>query len=138
MNVKSLDHIVFIVKSLEEAGADWEAALGLTVEQRLEPEGLGVLGLTPVGEPDAGSAFIELAQPAGSEGRVAELLAERGEGMLSISIEVDDIDAAVAELKSKGVEVAAAVAGPLPETRIARIPADAAHGVPVQLIERAS
>ena len=139
MTDKRLDHVVFIVANLQEVSAVWKETLGLSVEQRLEPEGMqGVLGLMPVGAPDAQSGFIELAQPAGSEGRLAGMLAEQGEGMLSISIRVDDIDAAVAELKSKGVEVAAAVRGPLPNSRIARIPAGTAHGVPVQLIERGS
>ena len=139
MKIKSLDHIVFIVDNLQDAAAVWKETLGLTVGQRLESESLrGVLGLVPVGAPDARSGFIELAQPAGSEGPLAEMLAERGEGMLSISIECDDIDAAVAELKTKGVEIADAVQGPLPDTRVARFAPGATHGVRLQLIERGS
>ncbi len=139
MKIKGLDHIVFIVDSLQDAAASWNEALGLTVGQQLESEGLqGVLGLVPVGSADASGGFIELAQPAGSEGPLAEMLAERGEGMLSLSIEVDDIDAAVAELKSKGVEIADVVEGPLPESRVARFAPGAIHGVRLQLIERSS
>ena len=139
MKIKSLDHIVFIVDNLQDAAAVWKETLGLTVEQQLESESLqGVLGLVPVGAPDAHSGFIELAQPAGSEGPLAEMLAERGEGMLSISIECDDIVAAVAELKTKGVEIADAVQGPLPDTRVARFAPGATHGVRLQLIERGS
>ena len=139
MKIKSLDHIVFIVDSLQDAAGAWQRALGLTVGQRLESDGLqAVLGLVPVGTPDAGSGFIELAQPAGSEGPLSEMLAERSEGMLSLSIEVDDIDAAVAELKNKGVEVSDPVAGPLPDSRVARFAPGATHGVRLQLIERAS
>ena len=139
MNAKGLDHIVFIVENLQNAATVWKETLGLTVEQRFESEGLrGVLGLVPVGAPDAGSGFIELAQPAGSEGPLAEMLAERGEGMLSISIEWCGIDAAVAELKTKGVEIADVVEGPLPDTRVARFAPGATHGVRLQLIERGS
>ena len=139
MKIKSLDHIVFIVENLQDAAAVWKETLGLTVEQQLESESLqGVLGLVPVGAPDARSGFIELAQPAGSEGPLAEMLAERGEGMLSISIECDDIVAAVAELKTKGVEIADVVQGPLPDTRVARFAPGATHGVRLQLIERGS
>ncbi|MCH7580973.1 MAG: VOC family protein [Chloroflexi bacterium] len=139
MKIKGLDHIVFIVDSLQDAAATWKGTLGLTVGEQLESIGLqGVLGLLPVGEPDAASGFIELAQPAGSEGPLAEMLAERGEGMLSISIEVDDIDAAVAELKSKGIEIADVVQGPLPDSRVARLAPGATHGVRLQLIERNS
>ena len=89
-------------------------------------------------DPEAASGFSELAEPAGSEGPLAEMLAERGEGMLSISIEVDDIDAAVAELKSKGIEIADVVQGPLPDSRVARLAPGATHGVRLQLIERNS
>ncbi len=139
MKIKGLDHIVFIVDSLQDAGAAWEEALGLTAVQQLESEGLqGVLGLVPVGSADASGGFIELAQPAGPEGPLAEMLAERGEGMLSISLEVDDINAAVAELKSKGVEIADVVQGPLPDSRVARFAPGATHGVRLQLIERGS
>ncbi len=139
MKIKGLDHIVFIVDSLQDAAAAWQGSLGLTVGQQLESEGLqAVLGLVPVGAPDVGSGFIELAQPAASEGLLAEMLEERGEGMLSLSIAVDDIDAAVAELKNKGVEIADAVQGPLPDSRVARIAPGAAHGVRLQLIERSS
>lgn len=138
MKIKSLDHIVFIVDSLQDAAAAWKETLGLTVGEELESEGLqGVLGLVPVGLPDANSGFIELAQPGGAEGPLAGMLAERGGGMLSLSLEVDDIDAAVAELKSKGVEITDVVQGPLPNSRVARFGPGATHGVRMQLIERA-
>ena len=137
MKIKSLDHIVFLVESLQDAAATWKETLDLAVGQQLDSKSLqGVLGLVPVGAPDAGSGFIELAQPAGSEGPLAGMLAEGGEGMLSLSLEVDNIDAAVAELKSKGVEIADAVQGPLPNSRVARFAAAATHGVRLQLIER--
>ena len=138
MKIMSLDHIVFIVDSLQDAAAAWKETLGLTVGEQLESEGLqGVLGLVPVGLPDANSGFLELAQPSGAEGPLAGMLAERAEGMLSLSLEVDDIDAAVAELKSKGVEIADVVQGPLPNSRVARFGSGATHGVRMQLIERA-
>lgn len=137
MKIKSLDHIVFIVESLQDAAAAWKETLDLTVDQQLESDGLqAVLGLVLVGTPDAGSGFIELAQPTGSEGPLKEMLAERGEGMLSISIEVDDIEAAVAELKNKGVDITDVVAGPLPDCRVARFAPGATYGVRLQLIER--
>ena len=138
MKIKGLDHIVFIVDSLQDAAGAWKGTLGLTVGEQLESESLqGVLGIMPVGAPDAGSGFIELAQPSGSEGPLAGMLAERGQGMLSLSIEVDDIDAAVAELKNKGVGIADIEQGPLPDSRVARFAPGATHGVRLQLIERA-
>ena len=139
MNIKNLDHIVFIVESLQDAAAGWEETLGLAVGKQLQSESMqAVLGLVPVGAPDAGSGFIELIQPDGSEGPVAEMLADRGEGMLSMSIEVDDIDATVSELRNKGVEIADVVQGPLADSRVARFAPAAAHGVRLQLIERSS
>lgn len=139
MKIKSLDHIVFIVDSLRDAATAWEETLGLTIGEQVESEGLqGVLGLVPVGSPDVRSGLIELAQPGGDEGPLATMLAERGEGMLSLSLAVDDIDAAVAELKSRGVEIADVVQGPLPDSRVARFGPGATNGVRLQLIERGS
>ncbi len=137
MKPRRLDHVVFAVRDLEQAAAAWMDVMGLEAGQRLQPESIQAsIGVMQVGMSGSTGAFLELAQPLGSEGPVAQALEERGEGMLSLSIEVEDIDAAVAELQAAGVVISDVVQGPLPATRVARIPAEAAHGVRLQLIER--
>ena len=138
MKIKGLDHIVFAVRDVEQAAAAWKRVFGLEVGQRLQPESIqALIGLMQVGVSGSMGALLELAQPLGIEGPVAQALEERGEGMLSLSIEVEDIDAVVAVLHDAGVAISDVVQGPLPATRVARMPAEATHGVRLQLIERA-
>ena len=138
MKPERLDHIVLAVRDLEQAAAAWKHVFGLEVGQRFQPDSIQAsIGLMQIGMSGSMGALLELAQPLGSEGPVAQALEERGEGMLSLSIEVEDIDAVVAELHADGVAISDVVQGPLPATRVARMPAEATHGVRLQLIERA-
>jgi len=134
MKPARLDHIVFIVRDLDAATDAWEHIFGLSVRERIQSELLQAsLALLPVaGAPDG---FIELCSPT-TGGPLTDWLDERGEGMLSVSIEVEGIDAAVAELQEKDVDVSDVVSGPLAGTRVARFSPDATHGVRLQLIER--
>lgn len=147
MKPERLDHVVFLVRDLDQAATTLKDVLGLDLDQRIGPEGFpAVLGIVPIQGSAPTGAFIELASPvADAQGGLAQTLEERGEGMLSISIEVSDIDTAVSDLRSKGFEVSDIVEGPLPSRtrpgegrRIARIPPGAAHGVALQLIETGS
>ena len=130
--LKRLDHVVVAVKELEEAARAWEHNLGLKAERVVQPEGSNLkLAMLP-----AGNAFVELAQALAPEHRLAAFVEERGEGMFSLSIEVDDLEAAVAELRGRSVDVSDPEPGVLEGTRVARISPQSAHGVPIQLIER--
>ena len=136
MRPKALDHVVFIVGDLDDATRTFERLFGLEVAQRVPPGVLQAnLALFAPGGAGSASALVELCCPEG-EGPLATRLDEEGEGMLSLSVEVDDIDAAVAELQAGGMDVSDVVPGPLPDTRVARFPAEAVHGVRLQLIER--
>ena len=132
MNVQRLDHLVFAVEELEGAAAAWAATFGLRAEPPYLPEGTHLeLTRLPVGD-----AFLELVRPTRQGQRVARRMAERGEGMYSISLQVDDLDAAVRELRARGVTVSEPEPGVWPGTRLARIRRTSAHGVALQLIER--
>ena len=132
-----LDHVVLAVQELAQAAVAWGEVFGLQAEHTYRPEGTDMeLALLPVGEPDQLSAFLELVQATAADHRVARFIDERGQGMFSIAIQVDDLDTAAGELRTKGVDIAQPEVGPLPDTRVARIPPEAAHGVPMQLIER--
>jgi catechol 2,3-dioxygenase-like lactoylglutathione lyase family enzyme len=125
---KALDHVVLATADLDATAEKWRGVLGMRVTETIEPEG-SHLRLAKI---PAGNTFIELAQALTPDHRVAE----RGPGMFSIAVEVDDLDAAVADLRSKGVPVSEPEAGVWPETRIARINRSAANGVSIQLIQR--
>ena len=129
-----LDHLVFAVQDLAAATDAWEATFGLRAEPPLRPEGSHLeIAVLPVG-----NAFIEIVRPTSPDHRVARHIERTGEGMFSISMEVDDLEATVDELRAKGVDVSAVALGVLPNSRVARIPRVSAHGVAVQLIERSA
>lgn len=133
--IRKLDHIVLATSDIATAAQAWLAAFDLSAEAPYHPGGSHLeLAKLPL---DAG-AFLELAHPTTGDHRVAHFIAERGEGMFSISLDVDDIDATVAELCSRAVDVSDPEPGAWPNTRLARIPRASAHGVAIQLIERRS
>jgi methylmalonyl-CoA epimerase len=130
---KRIDHVVMATEDMADAAAKWERNLGLRVDEQVSrPLGAGfAVARLPVGD-----AFIELVEPVGDEGRFAEQLKERGEGLHSISIEVDDLNGAVAYLRGKGAQVSDPKQGIWPSSRVARVSQSSTHGVSVQLIER--
>ena len=104
MNGQRLDHVVFAVEDLEQATIAWGHVFGLQAEETYRPAGADMeLALLPVG--DGLGALLELVQATTEDHRVARFIDERGQGMFSISIHVDDLDAAVRELRTKGVDV---------------------------------
>ena len=128
----ALDHVVVSTSDLDATAAKWSALLDLRRDEQFTPEGAHFrLARLP-----AGNAFVELAQPLTEDHRIAKSIAERGQGMFSIAVQVDDIDAAVRDLRAKGVMVSDVEFGVWPGTRIARINKAAANGVSIQLIQR--
>ena len=130
---KRIDHVVIATEDMADATAKWERNLGLKVTERVSrPLGSGFeVARLPVGD-----AFIELVQPVEEKGRFYEQFKERGEGFFSISVEVDDLNAAVGYLREKGARVSAPEPGIWPGSRVARVSRSSAHGVSIQLIER--
>ena len=130
--LKRLDHVAVAVRELEEAAQAWERNLGLKAERVFQPAASNVrLARVP-----AGNAFVELAQPLTPDHRLAAFMDERGEGLFSLCIEVDDLEAAVAELRGRGVEVSDPEPGAWEGTRLARISPQSAHGVAIHLLQR--
>jgi methylmalonyl-CoA/ethylmalonyl-CoA epimerase len=128
----ALDHVTISARDIDETKRVWESTLSMTagdeITSKIEPLRLAKL--------PAGNAFIELAQPASPEHRMARAIEERGTGMYAIAVEVDNIDAAVADLRAKGVLVSDPEYGAWPGTRVARVNKNAAHGVQIQLVQR--
>jgi catechol 2,3-dioxygenase-like lactoylglutathione lyase family enzyme len=129
---KALDHVVISTADLDATAMRWSSTLDLPPAEIVQPEGAHFrLAKLP-----AGNAFVELLQPLTEDHRIAKSIAERGPGMFSIAIEVDDLDAAVRDLRAKAVPVSDPEPGIWPDTRIARINKSAANGVSIQLIQR--
>jgi methylmalonyl-CoA/ethylmalonyl-CoA epimerase len=52
-----------------------------------------------------GESRIELLEPTGEDSPISKFLEKRGGGIHHIAIEVEDIEAALAKLKSKGARL---------------------------------
>lgn len=98
VKAKGLDHVAIAVKDLDRAIELYRQAFGLELEEVEEiPEQqvrTAIFG--------RGMGRIELICPTSSDTGVARFLERRGEGLHHICLEVDDIDAAMAELKRRG------------------------------------
>jgi methylmalonyl-CoA epimerase len=95
--IKRLHHLGIAVRSLQERVALYRA-LGLEVEGG-EEVGSEMVRVTflPVGE-----SCIELLEPTAPESPVAKFIANRGEGLHHICLEVDNIRDTMAELAAQG------------------------------------
>jgi methylmalonyl-CoA epimerase len=130
---KRIDHVVMATEDMTDAAAKWERNLGLRIEEQVSRP---LNASFDVARLPVGDAFLELLQPVEEESRYAEQLKERGEGLHSISIEVDELDEAVAHLRGKGAQVSDPEQGIWPGSRVARVSQSSTHGVSIQLIER--
>jgi methylmalonyl-CoA/ethylmalonyl-CoA epimerase len=133
MKVKHIDHIGIAVKSIDQASKFYKDILGLKVE-----------GVENVAEQKVNVAFlpitdseVELLESTHSDGPVAKYIDARGEGVQHIAFRVEDIEAALEELKQKGVRLIdqkprMGAGG----AKIAFIHPKETHGVLVEICER--
>jgi methylmalonyl-CoA epimerase len=54
---------------------------------------------------DVGESKIDLVQPTSPDSPVGKFLAKKGEGFHHVAFQVDDLEAAMEELKGNGVEL---------------------------------
>ena len=99
--IKNINHIAIIVPDLEGAVAFWEGALGLKLArtESVPEEGVDVAFL-PVG-----SSNVELLKPTVADTGVARFLEKRGPGIHHMCFEVDDIEATLAQLRDRNVQL---------------------------------
>jgi len=133
MKVLKIDHLGIAVNSIDEGKKFWSDILGLDFE-----------GAETVAEQKVTTAFfpvseseVELLESTSPDGPVAKYIEKRGAGIQHVAFRVEDIDAALAELKEKGVklidqEPRIGAGG----ARIAFLHPKATGGVLVELCER--
>jgi LAO/AO transport system kinase len=101
LNTTQIDHIGIAVKSLDEGIAAYEKLLGIkAVGTETVDEQKVKVAFLPIGEGE-----IELLESTAEDGPVAKYIEKNGEGIQHIAVRVEDIDAALEELKSKGVRL---------------------------------
>ena len=125
-----LDHIGIAVKDLGAALAFYRDALGLEIEPPEEVASQQVRAhFVPVGE-----STLELLEATAPESPIARYVDKRGPGLHHITLRVDDIHAAVAQLKTRGARLIDEQPRPGAEgSLIAFVHPASAHGVLVEL-----
>src|SRR4029453_8806251 len=125
-----LDHIGIAVKDLDAALAFYRDALGLAVEAPEDVSSQRVRAhFIPVGQ-----SKLELLEATASDSAIARYVEKRGPGLHHITLRVDDIAAALAQLKARGARLIDEQPRPGAEgALVAFVHPSSAHGVLVEL-----
>ena len=126
-----VDHIGIVVRSIEEALQVYEDALGLPLSEIVEvADQQAQVAFLPIGESN-----IELVEPISNDTGIARFLEKRGEGIHHICIEVEDIQATLAQLQAHDVQLIDEAPRQGAHGRVAFIHPKGAHGVLIELVE---
>ena len=126
----TLDHVGIAVRDLGEALAFYRDALGLEVEA---PEDVASQRVRAHFVP-AGGAALELLEATAPDSPIAKYLEKHGPGLHHLTLRVDDIHAALARLKARGVRLIDEAPRPGAHgSLVAFVHPASAHGVLVEL-----
>ncbi|MCU0561407.1 MAG: methylmalonyl-CoA epimerase [Desulfobacterales bacterium] len=133
MKILKIDHLGVAVNSIAAGKNFWTDVLGLRFEgAETVAEQKVTTAFFPVGESE-----VELLESTAPDGPIAKYLEKKGEGIQHIAFRVENLEAALEELKAKGIQLIDAKprrgAG---GAKIAFIHPKAASGVLVELCER--
>ena len=96
-----IDHIGIATRGIQDAAKFYRDVLGLEVAGTEEvPEQKVRAAMLPIGE-----SRIELLEATSEDSPISRFLEKRGPGIHHIAVRVDDIRAALANLRSKGARL---------------------------------
>ena len=127
-----IDHIGLAVNDIESAVAFYQQQLGVLAWEIIElPERHMRVAVAHIG-----TSMVELIAPTSPEAAFAKYLAEKGPGMHHIAYRVDDIHAALAQLKAQGLRLIDEVPRHgLHDTLVAFIHPKASLGTLIELVQ---
>lgn len=132
---KRIDHVAIIVRNIEQALAFYRDTLGIEPSEIKEVLTEQVrIAFLPLGGP--GGSEIELVEPSSTNISLLKFLEKRGEGLHHICLEVENIEAALAELQEKGAPVLDQTPRTAAEGRAIFIHPKGTNGVLLELLER--
>ncbi len=99
--LNKIEHVAFVVDDLEAAISHYSDVWGLEVSHRERVADQGVEEVMF----QLGDSYLQLLGATGPDTTVGKFLERRGEGLHHIAYEVDDLEAMLASLKAKGVEM---------------------------------
>lgn len=127
-----IDHIGIIVHNIDESLKTYCDQLGFQLLERV---------LIPAQEVEAaflaaGDSTLELIAPTTTESGTARFLQNRGEGTHHLCFEVDDIAAALAQLKTQGLRLIDETPRRGVHGLVAFVHPKATHGVMIELLQK--
>jgi len=125
-----LDHVGIAVSDLHASLAFFRDVLGLHVEasEEIAPQRVRATFL------NTGQSTLEMLEATAADSPIAKFIERRGAGMHHVALRVDDIEAALAHLRSRGIRLIDEKPRPGAEgALVAFIHPSAAHGVLVEL-----
>lgn len=136
MKINKIDHISVAVKSLEEARKVWEPVLG---KRGPDDEYVDEAEKIRVARYWLGEVGFELMESTAPDGDVAKFIRRNGEGVMVLSLHVENTRKAVDELKSKGYpfipDKRGEVARPFRNSEFAFLHPNKVNGVLLELID---
>jgi methylmalonyl-CoA epimerase len=96
-----IDHVGVAVEDLDAALELYEGTFGMPVAHRETVSEQGVEAVLL----DVGDTHVELLSPLGPDTPVGKFLERKGPGLHHVAYRVDDIDAALEQLRGQGVEL---------------------------------
>jgi methylmalonyl-CoA/ethylmalonyl-CoA epimerase len=99
--LERIHHVGYAVADIDAALAALSDRWGMSVDARevLEDQGVEAAAL------GVGSGQIELIRPLGPDGAVARFLERRGPGLHHVAFAVEDLEAALNQLRADGAEL---------------------------------
>lgn len=129
--IKKINHIAIVVEDIQSALTFWRDQLGLQLDHVEDvPSQASKVAFLPIGDGE-----VELVQPTDPDSGLAKYLENKGPGMHHLCIEVDGIEALLANLKKSGVRLINEQPLDLPGRRMAFIHPKSTSGVLVELYE---
>ena len=99
--VGKIDHIGIAVSNLDETVKLYRDVLGLELHgTEVVPEQKVRVAFLPVGDTE-----VELLESTSAEGPIAKFIEAKGQGIQHIAFRVNDIEAALEEMKAKGMRL---------------------------------
>ena len=96
-----IDHIGIATRGIDDAAKFYRDVLGLEVVETEEVAEQKVrVAMLPIGE-----SCIELLEATTEDSAISRFLEKRGPGIHHLAVQVDDIQAALADLKQKGARL---------------------------------
>ena len=130
--LKQIDHVGIVVNNIDESLKTYCDQLGFALLERVAiPEQMVEAAFL-----DAGNSTLELIAPTDATSGTARFLQNRGEGTHHVCFAVEDITAALAELRDQGLRLIDEIPRQGVHGLVAFVHPKATHGVMIELLQK--